>query len=161
MGRVFDLTDRIEALDIKATIVTSVQQTSYEIISFNSEQLNSGIRSDGLTLKPYDPKLKYYGKEYPQYRKEYYEQFKNSLNPNPGLGNPDLFLTGEFYKGIGVVVNANSNSFTVSSSSEKAKRLELRYGSQIYGLTKENKTKYAIDVLQPTLNTNIKNQLGL
>lgn len=159
MATVFEFDDRAQKLDPVQIIKLCIQQTVYEIIALNCSQLESGEDSTGSFLKSYDPKLRYYGKEYPEYRKQYYQVFKNELNPKPGLGNPDLFLTGEFYKGIGVVVT--DTTYTVESNSEKAPRLELRYGSQIYGLTTENKTTYCSETLKPAIINNIRQQLAL
>lgn len=159
MGYVFDFCDAVEAVDLPAIIQLCIQSTAYEIVAFNSEQLQDGVNSLGTTLRPYDPKLKYYGREYPEYRGDYYERFKNSLNPKPGLGNPDLFVTGGFYKGIGVVVTRDT--YTVESNSDNAPQLELKYGSEIYGLTQQNQAIYCEETLQPAIVTALVAAIGL
>lgn len=159
MGYVFDFCDAVALIDPVITIQVCIQQTAYEIISFNCIQLQGGVTSLDVKLHRYDPKLKYYGKQYPAYKGDLYQNFKNSLNSKPGLGNPDLFLTGEFYKGIGVVVTRTE--YTVSSNSETAPRLELKYGSQIYGLTQQNQGIYCQETLGPAIIRSLVTQIGL
>ncbi len=47
------------------------------------------------------------------------------MNSNPGYGNPDLFVTGEFYAGIEAKVNGNIIS--VDSVDEKGPALKEKY----------------------------------
>lgn len=159
MSTVFEFCDRVELIDPVKVVRMCIEQTSPAIVVFNKEQLHDGITSADTTLKPYDAKLRYYGTEYPFYRKQYYRVFKNEINPAPGLGNPDLYLTGSFYQGIGVVVT--DTTYTVSSDSENAERLEIKYGSQIYGLTPQNKAAYCAETLKPAIITNLKTTLRL
>lgn len=159
MGYVFDFCDAVELIDPVRTVQLCIQSTSFEMVAFNCKQLESGLTSLDSTLQPYDPKLKYYGKQYPEYKGDFYQVFKNKLNPKPGIGNPDLFLTGEFYKGIGVVVTPTE--YTVNSTSENAPRLEIKYGSEIYGLTPQNQGIYCEETLQPAIIASLVQQIGL
>jgi len=141
MATIRQLADRFRALDFATLVQTSMQQTSFEITALNKTQLyNYGVGSDGIKLTTY--KSKYYAKE------------KSYDNPRPGFGIPDLFVTGAFYNGIGVVIN--KKTFITDSTDVKASRLELLYGSHIYGLTAQNKTIYATQTLLPVLLKNLK-----
>lgn len=106
-------------------------------------QLTSGIKSTGLKITP-------------QYATTYYSGKKFKLNPLAGLGTPDLKVSGTFYEGIAVVVNAKS--FVTSSNVDYADKLELQYGSEIYGLTAENKSYYSTEIVKPALFAKIREQ---
>jgi len=97
----------------------------------------------------------------PMYRSEGYAEFKESINPKPGKGNPDLFVTGEFYNGLFVSFNKAAYTFTVANRDEKAPKLERKYGEKIYGLNKENKGYFATEILKPKLIGKLRDQLGL
>lgn len=148
MGTIFALNDRIQAVNIRATIVKSVDETKYAPVAFVRGQLHYGEDKTGHQIAP-------------KYKSEGYAIAKEELNPVPGLGTPDLFVTGDFYNGIQEVVNATGYSFTIESNDEKAPKLELKYGEDIYGLNEENQGYYATEVLKPRLIINIKNELGL
>lgn len=108
------------------------------VIGLNTEkQLFEGINSLGQKLKP-------------SYRNERYKRAKNSVNPLPGLGTPDLKLTGGFYKDFYLIAR-DDGTFTTFSSNEKADKLKSKYGDSIFGLTKENEEKINLDELLPRL----------
>lgn len=145
MGTLRNLSNRFQlAVSLyDETLRESIEQTKGEIITYNQLQLYSGITSAGYKLSP-------------QYSDGRYAEAKNIDNTAPGLGVPDLYLTGTFYKGIGVVVN--SKSFVTSSSDQKAQKLELKYGSEIYGLTAQNKSEYSLHSVKVVLFAKIKAQ---
>lgn len=146
MSTIFNLIDRVNKIDIEAAIPELVQQKAYEIITLNQQQLYTGRKSTNAKITP-------------KYAGVYYAKGKAAVNPMPGFGTPDLFVTGAFYKGFGVVVN--SKEYTVNSNEEKASKLELQYGSEIYGLTKENKADFAINTLLPAVREYIRTTAGI
>jgi hypothetical protein len=146
MPTIRQITQAWQSADFDQVVRDSIVQTSYEITALNKTQLyNYGVGSDGVKLTPY--KSPYYAKE------------KNNNNPRPGLGQPDLFVTGAFYNGIAVVVT--DKTYITDSTDEKAPRLELLYGSKIYGLTDQNKSIYATETLLPVLVENIKTAVAI
>lgn len=146
MSTIFNLIDRVNKIDLDAAIPELVQQKAYEIITLNQQQLYIGRKSTNAKITP-------------KYAGAYYAKGKAAVNPTPGFGTPDLFVTGAFYKGFGVVVN--SKEYTVNSNDEKASKLELQYGSEIYGLTKENKADFAINTLFPAVREYIRTTAGI
>lgn len=148
MGTIFALNDRIQAVNIRATIVKSVDETKYAPPSIIRSQLHYGEDGTGHQISP-------------KYKSEGYAISKEDLNPVPGLGTPDLFLKGDFTNNIEEVVNQSSYSFTLDSTDYKAPKLELEYGPQIYDMNQQNKEYYATEILKPRLIENLKNQLGL
>lgn len=96
-------------------------------------QLYFGYDGDGLRLSPY--KSKYYAKK------------KNEQNPQAGLGNPDLYVTGQFYEGIDAEI-ANNTVVTYSNDSKNQKLTEM-YGDEILKLGEESISELRTDTLQP------------
>lgn len=146
MGTVRDLLKRVESLKLREQVPKMVEQTSYEIVVLNNLQLYSGIDSTGKKITR-------------KYKSKSYAQKKNQLNAKPGYGVPDLFLTGSFYKGMGVVVKRDK--YIIDSVDSKSERLETQYGNQIFGLTYYNKSVYAKGVLFAVFKSYIESKTGL
>lgn len=145
MTTIKGMLDKVKSLDLRSEVPVILQRTSYEIESLNKEQLyNYGVDSTGTKLK--------------EYSSEYYAREKNYDNPRPGKGIPDLFVTGAFYKGFGVVVS--SKKFIIDSTDSKSASLEARYGSKIFGLTADNKKVYALGVFYAELKKYVSLKLS-
>lgn len=126
------------------TLQQTIEETAPEIVpNYVRTQMYSGITGLGSKITP-------------QYATADYTKIKFQDNPGPGAGTPDLYLYGDFYNGIGVVVNAKS--FVTSSSDSKAGKLELKYGSDIYKLTTQNRSAYSLNSVKPMLFAKIKAQ---
>lgn len=148
MGTVFNLTDKIELLDAKEIIVKSLEQTKDKMPDIVRSQLHYGEDGTGHQISP-------------KYREEGYAIAKEEMNPVPGLGTPDLFLTGDFTSEIIEDVDASSFSINIDSKDYKAAKLELEYGPQIYELNETNQEYYNQEILKPAIVDNIKAVLGL
>lgn len=130
-----------------------VQQTSYEIETLNKQQLyNYGVRSSATGVNSKVDKLS-------PYKSKYYAKEKNIMNPRPGYGVPDLFLTGKFYQGFTVVVK--QNSFEVDSVDSKSESIKKRYGDDIFGLTGYNTKVYALGVFYTQFKKFVTLKTGL
>jgi hypothetical protein len=142
-----ELHNKLKSVDLRAAVTDIVQETSYEIESLNKEQLyNYGVDSDGIKLSP-------------NYSSKYYAREKSYMNRRPGLFHPDLFFTGTFYKGF--TVNVTASTFITDSTDSKSVNLEKQYGSEIFGLTKNNIKVYATGVFYSRLQKYITLKTGL
>lgn len=148
MGNVFNLTDRIALLDPKEIIISSIEQTKDKSPDIVRSQLHYGEDGTGHQISP-------------KYKQEGYAIAKEEQNPIPGLGTPDLFVTGDFTSEIEEVVDASSYSIIIDSTDYKAAKLELEYGPQIYQLNDTNQLYYNNEILKPVIIQNIKAVLGL
>lgn len=151
MGTIAALRKGLDKLDIPTEIEAIIIRTSPDIIKLNTDnpdsgQLIHGKNSLGIEISP-------------GYYLLTYSIEKEDLNPLPGFGVPDLKLTGAFYAGF--KVDVEKGYFTISSTDEKADMLESKYGIEIYGLTKENLTKYSLNVFYPQLKKYITEKTGL
>lgn len=123
-----------------------MKEVAPDISAAQREQLTFGETSEGGTLR--------------KYRNPAYARKKNSMNPLPGLGNPDLKLTGSFHRGI--VTKIESGKVVIKSTDEKAQGLEAAYGKdKIFGLHPETKSQLINEKLRPVFNRTIKKEIRL
>ena len=137
-----------QSLNLREAVPEIIRGHSAEIVDYNLEQLKRGKSTNDDSIDP-----AYTSKEYADY--------KNSRNPMPGYGVPDLNFMGGFYSGF--FVKVSKNIFELGSTDEKSDFLEGKYSKNggIFGLTDENKTNFAKDVVGPALFSYIKEKTGL
>lgn len=122
-------------LDTQAKrIIAEIQD---KIIDLNTkDQLFKGLDSKGQKLSP-------------KYASVRYKRAKNSSNPLPGIGTPDLKLTGKFYSNF--YLTANKGVFDIFSSDEKSDKLASKYGEDIFGLSVDNEGKINQEIYEELL----------
>lgn len=118
------LADNWNKVDLVAIGSEVASEHEKEIADYNRKQLfEEGVDSEGNKLKPY--------------KRAKYARAKHAMNPLPGLGNPDDYLTGKFQKSILAIVKDKALVF--ESSDAKAPFLFKRDGVKILGLAKDSK----------------------
>ena len=153
MGRMFDLLDRLDKTELKPIIVLCFNDSKYDGLQLIKGQLKQGKNQNDENF--------YF------YESQQYSLDKEKLNPLPGLGRADFFVTGQFYEGIQMVVNSSQYNFTIFGTDQKTPRLEELISNQggepdlIYGLDPENTQYFANEILKPKIITELKSQLGL
>jgi hypothetical protein len=149
-GSIRFLRDRLLGFSPEALvtlIVNSINETADTIIQANQAQL-------------YISSMDAFGNKLSLYSSPIYALDKEKQNPLPGFLHPDLFLTGDFYRGFKVTVDANG-LYSVYSIDIKADKLTAQYGCAIFGLTKENMQKYAIETFFPVFEDGFIGATGL
>lgn len=131
-------------LDLRGIGAFAVDRTKDKIAEANRAQMMAGKGS----VRPIG-----------RYRNAVYARYKNAANPQPGLGNVDLRLTGAFHKAIFVAVGGDS--YEIDSSDGKTDDLVNRYGAQIFGLAPGPKTEYVEEHLTPAFQQVIERETGL
>lgn len=117
-----------------------------DAIKLNQKQLfEKSIDSDGNKLK--------------EYRSSSYAARKNTINPLPGFGRPDLYVTGKFYKGF--YAEVKGRRLTIGSNDAKSGGLEKKYGKKIFGLTHDNIEIYRSTKVFPKLRSFVNRITGL
>lgn len=145
MSTIQALLDAVRQINLREEVPKIIEQTSYEITALNQQQLYSGLDSKGNKI----------GK----YKSNSYATKKSAKNSKPGFGVPDLFVTGTFYKGMGVVVKGDT--FENNSVDIKTSKLIEEYGEGIFGLTDESKAEYAQNTLFEGIKKYITSKTGL
>lgn len=132
MTTINSMLQKFQSLNLRSEVPRLIEQTSSTIEKLNKEQLyDSSIDRNGEPLRLYASLS--------------YALEKNRRNPKPGFGRPDLFNEGSFFSQFFTVVGANT--FETSSRDSKTSGLVAKYSTEIFGLTKENKSKYANETL--------------
>lgn len=116
-----------------------------EIADLNRQQLyEKGEDSTGRKLK--------------KYKRPRYARVKHEMNPKPGYGNPDFFLTGEFQKSI--FADVRDRSIIMDAADPKVEFLVNRDGEVIFGLQDESRNTAWANILRPPLIPVLKNRTG-
>lgn len=112
---------RIDPYVILAELVI---KHSTKILEAQKEQLKSGRNADGKKITP-------------KYASKSYGLAKNKMNSLPGLGTPDLFLTGELYRRLDLIVGVpNDKEYTIFSDVDYFNDLLDKYANVI-GIAKK------------------------
>lgn len=145
MTTIGDIKRRFKALDINDQAQQAIDDTREPLIEKQKGQLLQGLNAKGNKI----------GK----YRNNKYARVKNQMNPLPGLGTPDLKLTGAFHKGL--FVDVRTDTYVIESGDEKNDDLQDKYGTEILGLNKESRVEYVKEDLRPRFLKNVRKKLRL
>lgn len=140
-----NLKDSWQRLKINQVIQESIIATTDNFVELQKAQLYAGFAVTGIKIGDLRP-----------YASPAYAFDKANRNPQPGLGNPDLFDKGDFYDGIDIAVG--DNAIKVFSTDSKDGKLEKKYPGALAGVGGPFLEEY-INVLQPTIIKRIKNEL--
>jgi hypothetical protein len=127
MCSVAEMIRRLESVNIQGDSAEAIESTSADFARLNTAQMYQGLDSKGARISP-------------GYRNPSYSRKKNLMNPTPGLGVPDLKLTGAFYRGLSIKVQ--DADIIIDSDVDYAKYLEANYTNIFYGLDEDSKRIY-------------------
>jgi len=103
----------------------AVENKSDVLVKLNLIQLLKGLTSKGKKISP-------------KYKGAKYASKKNGMNSRPGMGTPDLKLSGDFHAGFIAIVN--KDKYFLSSEDSQVQYLPEKY-ADIFGLTSKNEFK--------------------
>ena len=162
MGTISEAFDAYKAVDLRNKLPELVLATSYDMIVEVVQQMEKGEDSTGKKITPsYDPKLKFYNKQYPDFKGQLYKDVKAQLNAAPGNGTPDLFLTGKFYNSIRVSVTSDEYDIEPDSSVDYGQRLITRYGENILRMSDGSRAAYITGALLPAISKVFEEKTGI
>ena len=144
MSSIRAFAQKVEALNIDTALQTAFTANEREIADQNRKQLYAGFDKKGQRLK--------------KYRNSKYARVKNQMNPVPGLGNPDFFLTGAFQRAISVQVQGGTIRTLMNDS--KSDDL-LKRDPDIIGLGGEFKKELIDTKLRPAFLAEVKKSLKI
>lgn len=139
MAGINALIRNLEAIDMEQVIGEALEQTIEQHKIRLQNQMLHGEAKTGKIGK---------------YRSLSYAARKVLINPLAGFGNVDLKLTGSFQDLIEIKVDGAGTNTT--SADEKAEELRHKYGDEIYGLNKQNKSDYSLEDMGPVATRIIK-----
>jgi hypothetical protein len=142
---IIEMKKRFESLNTDKVIDESLEEVSPLIADRQKDQMREGKNAKGGKIG--------------RYRNAGYARMKNSMNPIPGFGVPDLLLTGAFYSEI--FAEPRGDKMVISSTNEKVAKLEDRFGKDIFGLNPPTKAELIREDLKPVLMRNIRKVVGI
>jgi hypothetical protein len=129
--------------DLNVLGASVISETEDDFIDYNKDQMSEGKRSDGQRIGVY---------AWPSY-----ERFKTQKFPRSG-GWVNLELKGDFKSSMRV--RTTNNKWQVYSTDSKAKKLQDKYGLDIYGLTAENMLEYRSKFFMPLFMNRVRMYLN-
>lgn len=139
------MVQRLIELDIDGLAKQSLGINSNVMTDLIKEQLTSGYSAKG--------KIK------PKYRNHAYARMKSEMNALPGIGTPDLRLTGAFYNSIQVDIGGQDVEFLATDS--KSESLTEKYGDEVLGMSEKQHNYLVEEPLYSTFIGLIKEKTGL
>lgn len=136
---------RAQKVDIDSAIQDAFLQNKEYFEEQNRKQLTAGFDKQGARLR--------------RYRSPKYARVKNAVNPLPGLGNPDLKVTGAFHRGIHIA-RFTPTALTLTSTNSKAENLLKSYPN-VLGLGGTYKKDFINTRLRPAFIRNVRKPIGL
>lgn len=147
MSTIAALARRVNAFDAAKAAENAMTATAVAFVEENKLQMNAGYNR-------FDEKI---GDNQP-YKSADYAFDKYKQNPLPGLGNPDLDLTGAFQGGLSVTISGGVVS--EKSSDPKNDKLLGKY-PDIMGLGGPFKAEYLSRDLQPAFSLEVFKGIGI
>ena len=145
MSDISSIIEKLEALDVDQLAEEAMRKSEESLTDLNKKQLYAGFNREGLRLL--------------EYRSPVYAEVKHRMNPLPGEGNPDLYATGDYYRGW--YTRVTGNSIEMESTDSKNDDLEKKYREEIKGLGGIFKEEFIDDYLQPNLLSIVSEKTGL
>lgn len=140
-----DLIGDVKAFGVDDNIDEVVDEDPDRITIYNKQQLyNHGLGADGQKLRGY--------------RMPKYAEDKNRMNPNPGMGVPDIFYTGETYREM--FAKMDKTTLVISSTTPQTPKLE-EDRPNIFGLDSDSEDKAAAEVIEPGLQQKLVEKVGV
>lgn len=134
---------RLQSLNLEQVTEEAIEETAPQYLELNQEQLYEGTTSQGTQVSP-------------RYRSPKYARVKNEMNPAPGLGVPDLYVTGAFYEGQELKVV--SGQIEEDSNVDYAEDLYQKYPN-IAGLDEEKLDQYRAGPFKEALEAKVKSKV--
>ncbi len=118
MRTIFNMLESALKIDLPLIFEVALIDSEQDYVKLQKDQMFHGLNSDDAPIG--------------QYKNPLYAARKNTQNPTPGFGIPDLRLTGEFYAGI--FADPRSEGIVVDSLDYKADELMAKYSDKIFTL---------------------------
>jgi hypothetical protein len=143
MATLLNIIGKFQALNTDEVIEQAFIASTDGFTDEQKKQLYAGFDKDGNRLH--------------KYQNNKYARVKNEMNPAPGLGNPDLKVTGAYYNGIKAAVSGLG--YHIASSDDKGPDLEKKYDP--YGLGGDYRREFIKTTYRPKFRAEIRQKTGL
>jgi hypothetical protein len=145
MTTILSMIKRVQSFDVTKAAAEAMEEAAPLLTDRQKDQLLEGKNAKGQKIG--------------RYRNPAYARMKAAMNPVPGLGVPDLKLTGDFWKGI--YVDIRGDRVIIDSVDEKTQDLVDKYSEAIFGLNKNTKAEFVREDLRPVFIKTVREKLKL
>lgn len=136
-----DMLAGFKRVDLRAALPDIIVDKGPDAVQLVRNQLNVGTDGTGNKITPKYADAVYGGA---------YTKMKAQMNPLPGYGTPDGYLTGALYQGL--KITADPNAYTTTSDVDYIDDPSLtQYGEQLLSMNDENKGIFAQESLKPAI----------
>jgi hypothetical protein len=143
MATIGKIATKFRALNTDEVVTAAFRTSTDGFTEEQKKQLYAGFDKEGKRLQ--------------KYRNNKYARVKNEMNPGPGLGNPDLYVTGAYFGGI--KTNVQGLSLHIESSDAKGPELETKY--KPYGLGGGYKQEFIRGIYRPNFRKQVRLKTGV
>jgi hypothetical protein len=140
MNTIAAIQRNFKKLNLAKAAMQVVKDNDEKILNLNRKQLFTGLNSQGQRIG--------------RYRNNNYAIEKHKRNAAAGLGNVDLFDTGELFKKMKLTIIDN-HSFDLNSKDVKAPDLQNKYGPTIFGINEQSRKEMIDRFFQSDLRKKI------
>jgi hypothetical protein len=133
-------------------VINQLPTATERILDSNKERILDLNRETQLREKGIDSK----GKKLQEYA--YFTIQIKQLIGQP-FNRTTLFYSGKFYEGFTYTYNRNTYTLNIYSTDKKTPLLEEKYGSDIFGLTKDNEIYLEMKILKQELDKWISSKI--
>ena len=122
-----------------------IQDNSHVLEDLQTDQLNQGITSEGNQIKPS------------------YSPFTVQIKKAKGQPFDRVTLkdTGDFHRNMFLAGGQKNTLFQIGNRDEKAKKIEGKYGPEIFGLTEQSLNVVVNDLLRPEMLQKLRAYMNL
>lgn len=143
----FEKYEQVQQLNIEQSVIEGFESSLDDFTIEQKKQLLAGYDGTGSLIGDKEP-----------YVNAQYAFEKYRLNPLPGLGNPDLNLTGDFQGPLDSKLQGDT--VVIDSPDSKTPELEAKYGT-IFGLAGDFRQSFIDESLRPNIIINVREKIGL
>lgn len=145
-----EMIDGFKKVNLKEALPGLLVEAGPELVQKVRNQLNTGTDA---TMNKITPKYAdaYYGGAY--------TREKNQMNPLPGKGTPDLYLTGFLYQGL--TLKAEGGTYDITSEVDYFTAPQIaQYGDEVFKVSDDNKSAFNQKTFGPLIMNYVENTVN-
>lgn len=146
MASVDEIIKVLKTIDVRESCIEAAVLTKDKIPPLIKGQLTQGKSGTGRKITPL-------------YKNASYARKKYRMNPVPGYGVPDLYLSGGYYDTLDAKVDPEG--ITVESDKPYARYVDENYSGEVTKMARDSKEVFIEESYSPALADVIEKQTGL
>lgn len=145
MASLIEFQANLKKLNIPKLFEEIMEEQEQEILDLNRDQLLKGRNIKNQKIKP-------------KYKSDQYAKKKAKKNPKPGLGTPDLKLSGDFQDSF--FLKKKGKNYLFDAKVPYKQYIIPKY-NDVLGLSDKGEKEFKKDIVYKELMVKIRKELGL